>query len=93
MDWIVSVASVLEILLLLYVATMDVATRLIRNDVCLHADGFQVIVKNIPRDLMHPRPERRPLPEGMPVAQQPQKHLLGEIACCFPGVLPVEKEV
>ncbi|MBR1179817.1 prepilin peptidase [Bradyrhizobium sp. KB893862 SZCCT0404] len=35
MDWIVSVASVLEILLLLYVATMDVATRLIRNDVCL----------------------------------------------------------
>ncbi|MET4320356.1 prepilin peptidase [Bradyrhizobium sp. RT5a] len=35
MSWIVFIASILEILLLLYVATLDVATRLIRNDICL----------------------------------------------------------
>ncbi|WP_439360772.1 A24 family peptidase [Bradyrhizobium sp. DASA03007] len=34
MGW-VYIVSILEILLLLYVATLDVATRLIRNDVCL----------------------------------------------------------
>lgn len=35
MSWISCIASILEILLLLYVATIDVATRLIRNDICL----------------------------------------------------------
>ncbi|MCK1315381.1 MULTISPECIES: A24 family peptidase [unclassified Bradyrhizobium] len=35
MSWIVPITSFLEILLLLYVATIDVATRLIRNEVCL----------------------------------------------------------
>ncbi|GLR86594.1 A24 family peptidase [Bradyrhizobium iriomotense] len=35
MSWIVSIISFLEILLLLYVATIDVATRLIRNEICL----------------------------------------------------------
>src|SRR5436309_15197002 len=35
MSWIVPIASILEILLLLYVATMDVATRLIPNEICL----------------------------------------------------------
>ncbi|WP_338824210.1 prepilin peptidase [Bradyrhizobium septentrionale] len=35
MSWIVAIASVLAILLLLYVATIDVATRLIRNEICL----------------------------------------------------------
>ncbi|MGY3492296.1 prepilin peptidase CpaA [Bradyrhizobium sp. USDA 4502] len=35
MSWIVPVASVLEILLLLYVATIDIATRLISNEICL----------------------------------------------------------
>src|SRR5439155_23126012 len=35
MNWIVSTASFLEILLLLYVATIDIATRLIRNEICL----------------------------------------------------------
>jgi prepilin peptidase CpaA len=35
MSWIVPIASILEVLLLLYVATMDVATRLIRNEICL----------------------------------------------------------
>ena len=35
MDWIVSAVSVLEILLLLYVAMIDIATRLIRNEICL----------------------------------------------------------
>jgi hypothetical protein len=35
MSWIVPTASFLEILLLLYVATIDVATRLIRNEICL----------------------------------------------------------
>jgi prepilin peptidase CpaA len=35
MSWIVSTALFLEILLLLYVATIDVATRLIRNEICL----------------------------------------------------------
>src|SRR6185295_18113731 len=35
MSWIVPIASILEILLLLYVATIDVATRLIRNEICI----------------------------------------------------------
>lgn len=35
MSWIVPITSILEILLLLYVATTDVATRLIPNEVCL----------------------------------------------------------
>ena len=35
MNWIVPVASSLQILLLLHVATIDIATRLIRNETCL----------------------------------------------------------
>src|SRR6476620_10624250 len=35
MNWIVPITSFLEILLLLYVATIDIATRLIRNEICL----------------------------------------------------------
>ena len=35
MSWIAPTASFLEILLLLYVATIDIATRLIRNEICL----------------------------------------------------------
>src|SRR5258705_217823 len=35
MNWIVPIASFLEILLLLYVAMIDIATRLIRNEICL----------------------------------------------------------
>jgi prepilin peptidase CpaA len=35
MNWIVPIASMLEIILLLYVAMMDIATRLIRNEICL----------------------------------------------------------
>jgi len=35
MSWIIPVTSILEILLLVYVATIDVATRLIRNEICL----------------------------------------------------------
>ena len=35
MSWIAAIAWFLEILLLLYVATIDVATRLIRNEICL----------------------------------------------------------
>jgi prepilin peptidase CpaA len=35
MSWIVAITSFLEILLLLYVATIDVATRVIRNEICL----------------------------------------------------------
>src|SRR3954453_20121724 len=35
MNWIIPTASFLEILLLLYVATIDIATRLIRNEICL----------------------------------------------------------
>jgi prepilin peptidase CpaA len=35
MDWIAPTASFLEIMLLLYVATIDIATRLIRNEICL----------------------------------------------------------
>lgn len=34
MSWVVSIASFAEILLLLHVAMTDVATRLIRNEVC-----------------------------------------------------------
>jgi prepilin peptidase CpaA len=35
MNWIAPTASFLEILLLLYVAVIDIATRLIRNEICL----------------------------------------------------------
>lgn len=35
MNWIVPITSLLEILLLLHVATTDIATRLIRNEICL----------------------------------------------------------
>ena len=35
MSWIVHLVSLLEILLLVHVATLDIATRLIRNEVCL----------------------------------------------------------
>ncbi|MCP1834198.1 prepilin peptidase CpaA [Bradyrhizobium sp. USDA 4532] len=35
MSWIGSTTSALEILLLVYVATIDIATRLIRNEICL----------------------------------------------------------
>jgi prepilin peptidase CpaA len=35
MNWIVPTASFLEILLLLYVAMSDIATRVIRNEICL----------------------------------------------------------
>lgn len=35
MSWLAPIVSILEILLLLYVATLDVATRLIRNEICL----------------------------------------------------------
>src|SRR5258705_1063056 len=35
MSWIAPTASFLEILLLLYVATIDIAARLIRNEICL----------------------------------------------------------
>jgi prepilin peptidase CpaA len=35
MSWIAPIVLFLEILLLLYVATMDIATRLIRNEICL----------------------------------------------------------
>ncbi|MCA6122769.1 prepilin peptidase [Bradyrhizobium sp. WSM 1704] len=35
MNWIVPIVSFFEILLLLYVATIDIATRLIRNEICL----------------------------------------------------------
>jgi prepilin peptidase CpaA len=35
MSWIVTIASILEIVLLLRVATKDVATRLISNEICL----------------------------------------------------------
>jgi prepilin peptidase CpaA len=35
MNWIAPTALFLEILLLLYVATIDIATRLIRNEICL----------------------------------------------------------
>ena len=35
MNWIAPTVSFLEILLLLYVATIDIATRLIRNEICL----------------------------------------------------------
>lgn len=35
MSWIASMTSCLEIALLFYVATIDIATRLIRNEICL----------------------------------------------------------
>src|SRR5437588_7438214 len=35
MDWIAPTAAFLQILLLLYVATIDIATRSIRNEICL----------------------------------------------------------
>src|SRR5881392_142883 len=47
MSRIVPITSVLEILLLLYVATIDVATRLIRNEICL-ALALLGIVSQLP---------------------------------------------
>jgi prepilin peptidase CpaA len=35
MSWIIAIASTVEVLLLLYVATIDVATRTISNGICL----------------------------------------------------------
>ena len=35
MNWIVATISFLEILLLVYVAMIDIATRMIRNEICL----------------------------------------------------------
>src|ERR1700757_4307514 len=35
MNWLAFIISFLEIMLLLYVATIDIATRLIRNEICL----------------------------------------------------------
>jgi prepilin peptidase CpaA len=35
MSWIFPTVSIVQILLLLYVATIDIATRLIRNEICL----------------------------------------------------------
>jgi prepilin peptidase CpaA len=35
MSWIIPTIAFLEILLLVYVATIDIATRLIRNEICL----------------------------------------------------------
>jgi prepilin peptidase CpaA len=35
MSWIIPIAFALKIVLLLYVATIDIATRLIRNEICL----------------------------------------------------------
>src|ERR1041384_5982340 len=46
MSWVVNTVSVLEVLLLLYVAAADIATRLIRNEACL-ALGFLGIVSQL----------------------------------------------
>jgi prepilin peptidase CpaA len=35
MSWIIPIASTLKIVLLLYIATIDIATRLIRNEICV----------------------------------------------------------
>src|ERR1700741_3540903 len=35
MSWIIPIVSTVKIALLLYVATIDIATRLIRNEICL----------------------------------------------------------
>lgn len=43
MYWLVPIASIFEILLLLYVATTDIATRLIRNEICLALAIFGII--------------------------------------------------
>ncbi|QIG91075.1 A24 family peptidase [Bradyrhizobium sp. 6(2017)] len=49
MDWIAPTAGFLEIVLLLYVATIDIATRLIRNEICL-----ALAVLGIARQLANP---------------------------------------
>ncbi|TWB88450.1 prepilin peptidase CpaA [Bradyrhizobium macuxiense] len=46
MNWIASTTSCLEIVLLFYVATIDIATRLIRNEICL-ALAFLGIVSQL----------------------------------------------
>ena len=43
MSWIVATTSFLEIVLLLHVATIDIATRLIRNEICLALVGLGII--------------------------------------------------
>ena len=45
MSWIVFTASVLAILLLLYVATTDIATRTIPNEICLALAGLGVVAQ------------------------------------------------
>jgi prepilin peptidase CpaA len=43
MSWIVFTTSILAILLLLYVATIDVATRLIPNEICLALAALGIV--------------------------------------------------
>jgi hypothetical protein len=38
-----------------------------------------MIDTRIPRDLVYPRPKRSPLPERLPVSQDPQKHFLHKV--------------
>jgi Flp pilus assembly protein protease CpaA len=45
MNWIVPTASFLEILLLLYVAMIDIATRSIRNEICLTLALLGIVVQ------------------------------------------------
>lgn len=50
MDWIAPTVSILEILLLLYAATVDIATRLIRNEICA-ALAFLGIASQLPNSM------------------------------------------
>jgi prepilin peptidase CpaA len=45
MNWIIPIASTLEILLLLYVATIDVATRTISNEICLVVASLGIVAQ------------------------------------------------
>src|SRR6516164_6663110 len=47
MNWFGPTASFLEILLLLYVAMMDIATRLIRNEICLVLALLGIAVQSV----------------------------------------------
>ncbi|WP_338699134.1 prepilin peptidase [Bradyrhizobium sp. 26S5] len=49
MSWIIPITWFLEILLLLYVATTDIAARLIRNEICL-----ALVILGIARQLADP---------------------------------------
>ena len=54
MSWIVPIISFVEVLLLLYVATMDVATRLIRNEISLALALLGIVVQlDSPMQLVH----------------------------------------